>query len=87
MSDETKTCNAADSEAISEWFQIRRDIPFDLAFDELSVLLGCIRHLTYEAEMENDRQAGSAARILSAFAKALVNEMERGKPNAHPETP
>lgn len=56
---------------------------FDHAFEELSVLLGCIRHLTFEAEMENDRQAGSAARILSAFAKELVNDMERGRSKLH----
>jgi len=83
MSDETTSSTTADGETFSELFQIRPDIPFDHAFEELSVLLGCIKHLTCEAEMENDRQAGSAARILSAFAKALVNEMERGKAKLH----
>lgn len=28
--------------------------------------------------MENDRIAGSAARILSTFAKAIINDMETG---------
>ncbi|MGE8322978.1 MAG: DUF3077 domain-containing protein, partial [Pseudomonas sp.] len=37
-----------------------------------------IRHLTTEAEMENDRIAGSAARILSEMAKALIDDMELG---------
>lgn len=44
-------------------FSLKPDVPFDHAFSQLSVLLGCIRHLTTEAEMENDRVAGSAARI------------------------
>ncbi|MBA1201523.1 DUF3077 domain-containing protein [Pseudomonas capeferrum] len=78
MSDEAKTCTMTGVETFSTLFQIRPDVPFDHAFDELSVLLGCIRHLTLKAEMEGDRLAGSAARILSAFAKALVNDMEQG---------
>jgi len=49
-------------------FAVQGDVPFEQAFSELSVMLGCIRHLTTEAEMENDRQAGSAARILSGLA-------------------
>ena len=59
-------------------FRLQPDVPFDHAFSQLSVLLGCIRHLTCEAEMENDRVAGSAARILSEMAKALIDDMERG---------
>ncbi|EKT4524995.1 DUF3077 domain-containing protein [Pseudomonas putida] len=48
-------------------YRIQPDIPFQQAFDELSVLLGCIRHLACEAEMEGDRIAGSTTRILSAM--------------------
>ncbi|KAF1306271.1 hypothetical protein BLX42_23505 [Pseudomonas sp. SG-MS2] len=64
-------------------FSLRADVPFDHAFSQLSVLLGCIRHLTTEAEMENDRIAGSAARILSEMAKALIDDLERGMNEAH----
>lgn len=64
-------------------FSLRPDAPFDHAFSQLSVLLGCIRHLTTEAEMENDRIAGSAARILSEMAKALIDDLERGMNEAH----
>ncbi|MGG5287988.1 DUF3077 domain-containing protein [Pseudomonas shirazensis] len=64
--------------ASTELFTVRPGIPITQAFDELSVLLGCIRHLTDEAEMQGDLQAGSAARILSGLAKALVNDMETG---------
>ena len=64
-------------------FSLRPDVPFDHAFSQLSVLLGCIRHLTTEAEMENDRIAGSAARILSEMAKALIDDLERGMNKVH----
>ncbi|MEA3236302.1 DUF3077 domain-containing protein [Pseudomonas mosselii] len=59
-------------------FKVEPGIPFADAFSELSVLLGCIRHLTCEAEMEGDLMAGSAARMLSAMAKALIDDMELG---------
>ncbi len=61
-----------------ELFRIQPEIPLQHAFDELSVLLGCIRHLTREAEMEGDLIAGGTARILSAMAKALIDDMENG---------
>ncbi|MGE8398901.1 MAG: DUF3077 domain-containing protein [Burkholderiales bacterium] len=59
-------------------FRMQPNVPSNHAFSQLSVLLGCIRHLTTEAEMDNDRVAGSAARILSEMAKALIDDMERG---------
>ncbi|MFJ3449568.1 DUF3077 domain-containing protein [Pseudomonas sichuanensis] len=61
-----------------ELYRIQSGIPFQHAFSELSVLLGCIRHLTCEAEMEGDLIAGGTARILSAMAKALIDDMEIG---------
>ncbi|CAI3809332.1 hypothetical protein GLGCALEP_05639 [Pseudomonas sp. MM221] len=64
-------------------FRLQPNVPFDHAFTQLSVLLGCIRHLTTEAEMENDRSAGSAARILSEMAKALIDDMKRGMSKTH----
>ncbi|WP_432760429.1 DUF3077 domain-containing protein [Pseudomonas entomophila] len=59
-------------------FKVEPGVSFQDAFSELSVLLGCIRHLTCEAEMEGDLLAGSSARILSAMAKALIDDMESG---------
>jgi len=59
-------------------FKVEPGVSFEDAFSELSVLLGCIRHLTCEAEMEGDLLAGSSARILSAMAKALIDDMELG---------
>ncbi|MEB5931187.1 DUF3077 domain-containing protein [Pseudomonas mosselii] len=59
-------------------FKVEPGVSFEDAFSELSVLLGCIRHLTCEAEMEGDLLAGSSARILSAMAKVLIDDMEVG---------
>lgn len=77
MSDDFEPLTTAGVEQ-TDLFTVRPGIPLAQAFDELSVLLGCIRHLTDEAEMEGDLQAGSAARILSSLAKALINDMESG---------
>ncbi|CAK17964.1 DUF3077 domain-containing protein [Pseudomonas entomophila] len=77
MTDELKATQTA-GKATFDLFQMCPGVPFDHAFSQLSVLLGCIRHLTTEAEMENDRMAGSAARILSELAKALIDDMELG---------
>ncbi|HKS14913.1 MAG TPA: DUF3077 domain-containing protein [Pseudomonas sp.] len=76
MNDDDMTCPTAGQEAFLELYRIQPGIPFDRAFDELSMLVGCIRHLTCEAEMEKDAVSLSAARYLSAFAKALINDME-----------
>ena len=65
-------------ETCMDLFRVQANIPFNHAFSELSVMLGCINHLTTEAEMENGRLAGSAARILSGFAKALIDDIELG---------
>lgn len=78
MADELKSRTTAGKETFIDLYTIQPGIPLDHAFDELSVLLGCIRHLSEEAEMESNLIAGSATRILSAMAKALINDMEMG---------
>ncbi|WP_412481601.1 DUF3077 domain-containing protein [Pseudomonas asiatica] len=78
MSDHLKSRTTVGAEKFFELYRIEPGVPLDLAFDELSVLIGCIKHLNEEAEMEGDKIAGSAARILSAMAKALINDMEMG---------
>ena len=78
MSDHLKSRTTVGAEKFLELYRIEPGVPLDLAFDELSVLIGCIKHLNEEAEMEGDKIAGSAARILSAMAKALINDMEMG---------
>lgn len=82
MSDDPRKSSTAGIETF-DLFRLQPNVPFNHAFTQLSVLLGCIRHLTTEAEMENDRIAGSAARILSEMAKALIDDMERGMSKAH----
>lgn len=77
MSDDPRNSSTAGMETF-DLFRLQPNVPFSHAFTHLSVLLGCIRHLTTEAEMENDRIAGSAARILSEMAKALIDDMELG---------
>lgn len=78
MTDNSSTWKTAGVQTCLDLYRIQPDIPFQQAFDEHSVLLGCIRHLTCEAEMEGDQMSGSAARILSAMAKALIDDMEVG---------
>lgn len=78
MSDHLKSRTTVGAEKFLELYRIEPGVPLDVAFDELSVLIGCIKHLNEEAEMEGDKIAGSAARILSAMAKALINDMEVG---------
>ncbi|MBF8742941.1 DUF3077 domain-containing protein [Pseudomonas guariconensis] len=77
-SDPPPSWKTAGVQTCLDLYRIQPGIPFQQAFDELSVLLGCIRHLACEAEMEGDRIAGSTTRILSAMAKALIDDMEIG---------
>ncbi|ERT18637.1 hypothetical protein O162_10455 [Pseudomonas putida SJ3] len=78
MTNHLTSRSTAGVEKFLELYRVEPGVPLDLAFDELSVLIGCIKHLNEEAEMEGDKVAGSAARILSAMAKALINDMEMG---------
>ncbi|WP_236238342.1 DUF3077 domain-containing protein [Pseudomonas faucium] len=82
MNDLVRNSKTAGHETF-DLFRLQPGVPFDHAFSQLSVLLGCIRHLTTEAEMENDRKSGSAARILSEMAKALIDDMELGMNKSH----
>jgi hypothetical protein len=82
MNDALKNVTTAGSETF-DLFRLQPGVPFEHAFSQLSVLLGCIRHLTTEAEMEHDRKAGSAARILSEMAKALIDDIELGLNKSH----
>ncbi|MDF0734154.1 DUF3077 domain-containing protein [Pseudomonas entomophila] len=78
MNNDPNTWATAGVETFLELYRIQPGIPFMQAFDELSMLLGCIRHHTCEAEMGGDILAGSSARVLSAMAKALINDLEVG---------
>lgn len=78
MSDALKPGPTQGTTTCLDIFRIQPGIAFEHAFSDLSVLLGCVAHLTTEAEMEGDLIAGSAARILSGLAKGLIDDMELG---------
>lgn len=78
MSEQSDMPVTAGDETFLECYRVLPGVPLSRAFDELSVLQDCILHLTTEAEMEGDLKAGSAARMLSAMAKALINDLEIG---------
>ena len=78
MSEQPDMPVTAGDEIFLECYRVLPGVPLNRAFDELSVLQDCILHLTTEAEMEGDLKAGSAARMLSAMAKALINDLETG---------
>lgn len=78
MSGQSDMPVTAGDETFLECYRVLPGVPLSRAFDELSVLQDCILHLTTEAEMEGDLKAGSAARMLSAMAKALINDLEIG---------
>lgn len=78
MSENSERVVTEGVETFLECFRVLPGVPFDRAFDELSMLQGCILHLTTEAEMEGDLLAESAARIFSAMAKALINDLGNG---------
>ncbi|WP_434773273.1 DUF3077 domain-containing protein [Pseudomonas entomophila] len=76
MDNLTLTCSTAGEEDFLDLFRVQRGVPYDRVFEELSVLLGCIRDLTYKAEVEKDLPSLTSVRYLSSFAKALINDIE-----------
>jgi len=76
MENLTTTCSTAGEEHFLELFCVQRGVPHDRVFEELSVLLGCIRDLTYRAEVEKDLPSLTSIRYLSSLAKALINDIE-----------
>lgn len=76
MENLTTTCSTAGEERFLELFYVQRGVPYDRVFEELSVLLGCIRDLTYRAEVEKDLPSLTSVRYLSSLAKALINDIE-----------
>ncbi|MDF0732814.1 DUF3077 domain-containing protein [Pseudomonas entomophila] len=59
-----------------ELFRVQPGVPFERAFEEVSVLLGCIRHLSEGLEEAPDPKVSGAVHYLSALAKALMNDLE-----------
>ena len=59
-----------------------RGIPID-AYEQVSVLLGYIKHLVREGDMEYEHKLLGAADCLSALAKTLINDIEMAKNRFH----
>lgn len=86
MTHDLRNWKTAGSETFLDLYRILPGVPAERAFEELSTMLGLIRHLTLEAEINGDHMALGAARYLSAFAKAVADDIELGKlyPTAQP---
>ncbi|MDR6712153.1 hypothetical protein J2W83_001748 [Pseudomonas hunanensis] len=85
MSQAPNSWTTAGLETCLDLYRIQPGVPAERAHEEISVLLGLVRYLTYEAEMEGDRLLLCAARYFSAFAKAIADDIENGK--AEPTSP
>lgn len=63
--------------------RVQPGVPIDDAYEQVSVLLGYIKHLVREGDMEDDHKLLGAADYLSALAKALMNDIEMAKNRLH----
>ncbi|MGF6391792.1 DUF3077 domain-containing protein [Pseudomonas plecoglossicida] len=63
--------------------RVQPGIPIDDAYEQVSVLLGYIKHLVREGDMEDDHKFLGAADYLSLLAKALMNDIEVAKNRLH----
>ena len=63
--------------------RVQPGIPIDDAYEQVSRLLGYIKHLVFEGDMEDDHKLLGAADYLSALAKALMNDIEMAKNRVH----
>ncbi|MDF0731700.1 DUF3077 domain-containing protein [Pseudomonas entomophila] len=64
-------------------FRVMPGVPFDDAYEQVSVLLGYIKHLVREGDMEDDHRLLGAADYLSAFAKAIMDDIEIARNKLH----
>ncbi|EJN40143.1 hypothetical protein PMI38_00311 [Pseudomonas sp. GM84] len=63
--------------------RVQPGIPIDDAYEHVSVLLGYIKHLVREGDVEDDHKLLGAADYLSVLAKALMNDIEMAKNRLH----
>ncbi|HHJ1298793.1 DUF3077 domain-containing protein [Pseudomonas sp. P1B16] len=67
----------------SHLFRVMPGVPFEHAYEQVSVLLGYIKHLVREGDMEDDHKLLGAADYLSAFAKAIMDDIELARNRRH----
>ena len=63
--------------------RVEPGIPVDAAYEHVSILMGYIKHLVREGDMEDDHKFLGAADYLCDMAKALMNDIEIAKNKAH----
>jgi len=90
MADETKSMATIGAETFLEvgnppidLLRVQPGIPIDDAYEQVSVLLGYIKHLVREGDIEDDHKLLGAADYLSALANALMNDIEMAKNRLH----
>ncbi|MDZ5604080.1 DUF3077 domain-containing protein [Pseudomonas sp. RP23018S] len=57
-------------------FQVLPGVPFEEAYEHVSVLLSYIQHLVAEGDLQDDHKLLGAAGYLSAVAKAIMDDIE-----------
>ncbi|WDY57925.1 DUF3077 domain-containing protein [Pseudomonas sp. PSKL.D1] len=67
----------------ADLFRVQPGIPVDDAYQQVSILLGYIKHLVREGDMEDDHKLLGATDYLSALAKALMNDIEMARNRSH----
>lgn len=63
-------------------FRIAPGVPCDYALEQVSTLLGCVHTLIHAGTVDNDGDMLWSAYYLSAFAKAIVADLEVGRMKA-----
>lgn len=57
-------------------FRVMPGIPFEQAYEQVSVLLGYVQHLVHEGDLADDHKLLGAAGYLSSLAKAVMDDIE-----------
>ena len=65
-------------EGLQRLFRVEPGISSDYALEQASVLMGCVRELTFIGVMDNEGELVWAAHYLSSMAKALIDDVEMG---------
>lgn len=63
-------------------FRINPGVPGDYAMEQLSTLTGCVHTLIHAGMVDNDGDMLWSAYFLSAFAKAIADDVEAGRRKA-----
>ncbi len=62
--------------------RVKPHTPAEETLEHVSILLGYINHLVEQGDLEDDHKLLGAAGYLSAFAKAIMDDMEMSQPSA-----